>query len=68
MKANVGAFDGWFRSLLFIVSLCYAVLVGGSSWFLLIPTGILFLTAILAWCPLYEMIGFNSNKDAPKAH
>jgi hypothetical protein len=68
MKANVGPFDGWFRSLLFIVSLCYALLVGGAAWFWVIPTAILFATAILAWCPLYEMIGFSSNKTPNKAH
>lgn len=68
MKSNVSAFDGWFRSLLFIVSLCYAVMVGGSSWLWVIPTTILFATAVLAWCPLYEMLGINTNKEKGATH
>ena len=68
MNANVGAFDGWFRTLLFVASLCYAILVGGSSWFFVIPTAILFATAFLMWCPLYEMFGINTNKDRASTH
>ena len=63
MKVKIGAFDGWFRTLLFLVSLCYAVLVGGSAWFWVIPTSILFVTVVLMWCPLYEMFGINTNTD-----
>jgi len=63
MTRNVGPFDGWFRSLLFVVSICYAVIVGGSAWLWVIPTAILFTTALLSWCPLYEMIGLNTNSD-----
>ncbi len=63
MKANVCAFDGWFRTLLFIVLLCYAIWVGGSSWLWVIPAAILFSTAFLMWCSLYEMFGINTNKD-----
>jgi uncharacterized membrane protein AbrB (regulator of aidB expression) len=62
MNANVGAFDGWFRSLLFIISLCYAIMIGGSAWLWMIPTTILFVTALLTWCPLYEMMGINTKK------
>lgn len=63
MKANVGAIDGWFRILFFIVSLCYAILAGGYAWLWVIPTAILFATAALMWCPLYEMFGINTNTD-----
>jgi hypothetical protein len=67
MKRNVSAFDGWFRTLLFILSLCYAILVGGSSWYVMIPTALLFITAVLAWSPLYEMFGINTNKSENRA-
>jgi hypothetical protein len=63
MKANVGSFDGWFRILLFIISLGFAVLSGGSVWLWVIPTGILFLTAVLTWCPLYDVLGISTNKE-----
>ncbi len=64
MKANVGAFDGMFRTLLFIVSLCYAIMVGGSAWLLIIPTAVLFATAMLKWCPVYEITGLSTNKGS----
>lgn len=63
MQANIGAFDGWFRTLLFLLALCYAIMF--SSTFGWIATGIgaiLFGSAIIQWCPLYEMVGFSSNK------
>lgn len=61
MTANVGAFDGLFRTLLFIVSLIFAIMTG--QWLWLIPTAILFATATINWCPLYEIIGFSTNKN-----
>lgn len=63
MKVNISAFDGWLRTLAFIVSICYAVLVGGYSWLWVIPTAILLLTAIFMWCPLYDMFSINTNTD-----
>jgi uncharacterized membrane protein AbrB (regulator of aidB expression) len=63
MKANVSAFDGWFRILLFIISICYAVMAGGAAWYFVIPTAILFITAVFAWCPLYEVFGISTNKS-----
>jgi hypothetical protein len=62
MKTNISAFDGWFRTLLFIVSLCAAIMAGGSLWYLVIPTTILFATALLTWCPIYEMLGLSTAK------
>ena len=68
MKTNVGSFDGWFRTLLFILSVCYAIMIGGSSWFIVIPTAILFATAVLAWCPLYEILGLDTHKEKGASH
>jgi len=68
MKTNVGSFDGWFRTLLFTLSICYAIMAGGSGWILVALTAILFATAVLTWCPLYEMLGFNTNEEKEKAH
>ncbi len=62
METNVGAFDGYFRALLFVLAVIFAVLTG--QWVWLIPTGILFITAALSWCPIYAITGFNSNKSA----
>ena len=63
MKANVGSFDGWFRTLLFIVSLCAAILIGGKAWLWVIPTALLFGTAVLKYCALYEILGISTNKE-----
>ena len=63
MNTNIGAFDGWFRTLLFIIAICYAILAGGSAWVWIIPTAVLFVTAVATWCPLYEMLGINTGKD-----
>ncbi len=68
MKTNLSSFDGWFRTLLFIVSICYAIMAGGTSWLWIIPTGILFVTAVLGWCPIYEMLGLNTEKEKEKSH
>jgi hypothetical protein len=59
METNVGAFDGFFRTLLFITAVVVAIMTG--QWWWMIPTAVLFATAALGWCPLYAIIGFNSN-------
>ena len=60
MKPNVNEFDGYFRSLLFIIAVILVVM--GASWYWLIPTAVLFATATVAWCPLYAMFGINTIK------
>ncbi len=62
MKSNVGAFDGAFRTLLFIISVTVAVLTG--QWLWVLPGAVLFGTAVAFWCPLYEMVGFRTNKHS----
>lgn len=62
MQTNVGAFDGWFRTLLFILAICYAVFAGGVMAWVLVGVGaVLFATAVLTWCPIYEVVGLNTN-------
>jgi hypothetical protein len=65
MKTNVGGFDGILRSLLFVLALCFGVMTG--SWWLTIPTAILFVTAMIKWCPLYDMFDINTNKETTKS-
>lgn len=60
METNVGAFDGTFRTLLFIIAIIVAVMM--DQWYWLIPGAILFATAMLGWCPLYAMFGINKDK------
>jgi hypothetical protein len=63
METNVGAFDGFFRTLLFIAAVVAAIMTG--QWWWMIPTAVLFATAVLGWCPIYAIIGFNSNRPEP---
>ena len=57
----MGAFDGWFRTLLFIVALCYAVMAGTLfSWILVGVSAILFGSAVMMWCPIYAMFGIST--------
>jgi hypothetical protein len=65
MKTNIGGFDGMLRSLLFVLALCFGVMTG--SWWLTIPTAILFVTAMIKWCPLYDMFDINTNKETTKS-
>ena len=60
MKTNVGAVDGAFRTLLFIISLVFAIMTG--QWLWVIPGAILFATSVLTWCPLYAMLGVHTNE------
>lgn len=58
MKKNIGAFDGWFRILLFMIGMIYAIMWG--PWYVVLPGAILLATAILQWCPLYELVGYRT--------
>ena len=60
MKTNMGPFDGYLRSLLFILSLIFSVMTG--QWWWAIPGAILFATAILTWCPAYALLDTISHK------
>lgn len=60
MKTNMGAFDGAFRTLIFIVSMVVAIMTGQWAW--MIPGVIFFASALLTWCPLYDMFGISTNK------
>lgn len=62
MENNMGAFDGYFRTLFFCIAVMFWVMTG--QWVWMIPTGILFATAILSWCPIYAITGINTNKSA----
>lgn len=59
MKTNISAFDGWMRILFFIVTLFFAIFTGSTTlWIIaLVPGLVFFLTAVLTWCPLYDMFG-----------
>ena len=61
MKTNVGPFDGFFRTLLFVISIVVAILTG--QWWWLIPGSLLFATAVLTWCPLYAVLGINKTSS-----
>ncbi len=66
MKSNIGAFDGAFRTLAFVISITYAIMSG--QWFWVIPGVVLFATAVASWCPFYAITGFDTHKHSANAH
>jgi hypothetical protein len=65
MKANIGSLDKVIRIFLAIVfaMLYITKLVEGTvSIILLVVGGVLLLTSIINFCPLYAIMGLNSNK------
>lgn len=61
MKTNVGGFDGAFRTLLFIVLLLMSIMTG--QWLWVLPGIIFFATAVMQWCPLYDIVGVNTHQS-----
>lgn len=60
MKKNVGTIDRGVRIFIgaAIVALFYAnKLSGPSAYALMIISGILIITGLLGWCPLYALLG-----------
>ena len=66
METNVGGFDGAFRTLLFIVSLVFSIMTG-QWWWVLIGV-VFFATAVFAFCPLYAMVGIDTNRNKVQRH
>lgn len=65
MKANIGSLDKVIRIFLAIVfAMLYItkMVEGTVSIILLVVGGVLLLTSIINFCPLYAIMGLNSNK------
>lgn len=61
MKANVGSMDQYIRYVIGMVLLILGV-VYESIWGLI---GVLpIMTALMAWCPPYALLGLKTNKSA----
>ncbi len=63
MKANLGSLDKAIRIILAIV---FAILYftktvdGAVGMVLLVAGGVLLLTSVISFCPLYAILGFNT--------
>jgi Protein of unknown function (DUF2892) len=65
MKANIGSLDKVIRIFLAIVfAMLYItkMVEGTVSIILLVVGGVLLLTSIINFCPLYAIMGLNSNQ------
>ena len=65
MKTNLGNADRVIRILVAIIiaTLYFTNIISGTlALILLVVAGVLFLTAIMAFCPLYFILHLNSNK------
>jgi hypothetical protein len=64
MTKNVGAFDGAARTLLAVLFIIYGGYFGPwwISLFVIVPIA----TATSMWCPLYELVGLNTNNEGSR--
>jgi hypothetical protein len=65
MKKNLGLIDKVIRILIAVVVIALFftnVISGVSGIILLVFAGILVLTSLLGFCPLYTIAGLNTNK------
>jgi hypothetical protein len=63
MKANVGVYDGGVRILLAIAMAAlyyFKVIEGTTAQVLLVIAGILVLTSLFGFCPLYKLFHINT--------
>jgi Protein of unknown function (DUF2892) len=61
MKKNVGSFDGFFRMLLAMIIIMYAVLAG--PWWIGLIAIIPILTAAAFYCPILDLMGISTNHE-----
>jgi hypothetical protein len=65
MKKNMGATDKLIRSVIGIIIaiLYYADIITGTLAIVLLAFAIIFLlTSFISFCPLYTLLGINTNK------
>jgi hypothetical protein len=65
MKKNMGPIDKMIRSVIgFIIAiLYYSGIITGALAIILLAFAILFLlTSFMSFCPLYKLLGINTNK------
>jgi hypothetical protein len=65
MKKNMGATDKLIRSVIGIIIaiLYYAGIITGTLAIVLLAFAIIFLlTSFISFCPLYTLLGINTNK------
>jgi hypothetical protein len=72
LKKNVGTFDQWIRiviGIIFIILYQSNTVKGAFGIVLLVLAGILFITALVNFCPLYILLGINTcKKTRAKKH
>ncbi len=66
MKRNVGNIDSWIRliigAILFGFGLTASSIRGGFKWILIIIGGILVLTSLFNYCPIYTIFKISTYK------
>lgn len=65
MKKNMGATDKLIRSVIGIIIaiLYYSGIINGMLAIILLAFAIIFLlTSFISFCPLYKLLGINTNK------
>jgi hypothetical protein len=69
MKKNLGSLDKIIRFIVaavFVILYVTHVVTGTIGIILLVLAGIFVLTSLVSFCPLYPLLGMNTNKGADK--
>jgi len=69
MKKNMGSVDKIVRFIiaaLFVILYISGVVTGTIGIILLVLAAVFVLTSLVSFCPLYTLIGMNTNKDTEK--
>jgi hypothetical protein len=67
MKKNMGSIDKIIRIILaaiFAILYFAGIVTGTLGIILLVLAGVLVLTSIISFCPLYPIIGLKTNKES----
>ena len=62
MKQNVGSVDKVIRVVLGVALLSLIYFLDGPVRWVGLAGAVLILTAAISWCPIFAMLGLNSNK------
>lgn len=63
MKANVGTVDRVIRVIIGLVLLSLLLILDGNIRFIGLVGIVPLLTALIKFCPLYPLVGINTNKS-----
>lgn len=63
IKVNEGTTDRWVRAVLGMMALLSGAVLGGPLGVVAVLVGgLLAVTAVVGWCPLYDLLGVDTSR------